>query len=390
MPATALAAPPANDDRTAPEELGRLPAQVMGTTVEATRVPTDPSSACGLGGPQVWYRFTAPADGRIALRLVAEGDLDAILDAYLSERSQTTSLSCDPTDTQGIGAVDFDVKRGRRYLIAVSMLTNSVPGDFQLTVVAPQPPPRPPGTLLAKGGVDGTLDRVGNLEDAYSLRMRAGRTYRFRLSGRSAEECAISARLYPPGSRSFDGGAVKRLGCDASGYETFTPGPGDGGRYSILVSSARGTRALQRYHLERLRRTLGRGRYFVAVRALGGGKGSYKLTRTSKVLTRTSIGFGGHRRATLGETLRVGVRVRPSVGGPFTVIIQRFDPLSGWLFHRQERGRTAAGRGSIRFQPPAIGRWRARDVRRNAQHGAERERLRRGSDRRRLDGRRAV
>ena len=285
MPATALAAPPANDDRTKPEELGRLPAQVMGTTVEATRVPTDPSSACGLGGPQVWYRFTAPADGRIALRLVAEGDLDAILDAYLSERSQTTSLSCDPTDTQGIGAVDFDVKRGRRYLIAVSMLTNSVPGDFQLTVVAPQPPPRPPGTLLAKGSVDGTLDRVGNLEDAYSLRMRAGRTYRFRLSGRSAEECAISARLYPPGSRSFDGGAVKRLGCDASGYETFTPGPGDGGRYSILVSSARGTRALQRYHLERLRRTLGRGRYFVAVRALGGGKGSYKLTRTSKVLT---------------------------------------------------------------------------------------------------------
>jgi len=353
VPATALAAPPANDDRAAPEELGRLPAQVMGTTVEATRVPTDPSSACGLGGPQVWYRFTAPADGRIALRLVAEGDLDAILDAYLSERSQTTSLSCDPTDTQGIGAVDFDVKRGRRYLIAVSMLTNSVPGDFQLTVVAPQPPPRPPGTLLAKGGVDGTLDRVGNLEDAYSLRMRAGRTYRFRLSGRSAEECAISARLYPPGSRSFDGGAVKRLGCDASGYETFTPGPGDGGRYSILVSSARGTRALQRYHLEsaptgrddlapglfianhatasgsldgsridgldlyrfsvarrsdltlklaggsgfdmlllndrgrrieeggeRLRRTLGRGRYFVAVRALGGGKGSYKLTRT--------------------------------------------------------------------------------------------------------------
>ena len=101
VPATALAAPPANDDRTAPEELGRLPAQVMGTTVEATRVPTDPSSACGLGGPQVWYRFTAPADGRIALRLVAEGDLDAILDAYLSERSQTTSLSCDPTDTQG-------------------------------------------------------------------------------------------------------------------------------------------------------------------------------------------------------------------------------------------------------------------------------------------------
>jgi len=390
VPATALAAPPANDDRTKPEELGRLPAQVMGTTVEATRVPTDPSSACGLGGPQVWYRFTAPADGRIALRLVAEGDLDAILDAYLSERSQTTSLSCDPTDTQGIGAVDFDVKRGRRYLIAVSMLTNSVPGDFQLTVVAPQPPPRPPGTLLAKGGVDGTLDRVGNLEDAYSLRMRAGRTYRFRLSSRSAEECAISARLYPPGSRSFDGGAVKRLGCDASGYETFTPGPADGGRYSILVSSARGTRALQRYHLERLRRTLGRGRYFVAVRALGGGKGSYKLTRSqrcSRARASASAAIGARRSARrCASACACGPR---SAGRSRSSSSASIRSAAGCFIARNAAARPPGAARSDFSRRRSVAGARARRTT-NAQHGAERERLRRGSDRRRLDGRRAV
>ena len=180
LPAAASAAPPPNDERTAPAVLGALPAQVAGTTVEATRVATDPFSTCGPSGPQVWYRFTAVADGRIAVRLQADGNLDAVVDAYLSERSQTRGVACDLTDAKGLGAIDFTVAKDKVYLLAVTQLPNSVAGTFTLTVVAPQPAPRPPGPQLAAGGADGTLDRVGNLEDAFSVRMREGRTYRLR------------------------------------------------------------------------------------------------------------------------------------------------------------------------------------------------------------------
>jgi hypothetical protein len=436
LPAAAAAAPPSNDDRATPTALGSLPAQASGTTVEATRVANDPYSNCGAAGAQVWYRFTAPSDGRVAVRVQADGDLDAIVDAYLSERSQTTGLACDPTDPKGLGALDFKVTKDAVYLISVSQLTNSVAGTFNLTVVAPQAPPKPPGAALPAGGVDGTLDRVGNIEDAYAVTMRAGRTYRARLTGRGEEKCVVSAALYPPGIRDFDGRPVRRLGCDEDGYATFTPGPGEGGRYSVLVSAGRVSRTLQRFHLEaagagrddtapgrflanratfaghldgsridavdlyrfsvarrsdlainlatgsgnafdllvlnergrpvqcscgesgalELTREIAPGRYFVAVRVRDRSAGDYKLQRVSRLLTRTTVGIA--RRSTLGRPVKVGVRVRPAVKGPVTVTIERFDPLAGWLFDRQEHAVAIKGRASIGFVAPTVGRWR--------------------------------
>jgi hypothetical protein len=435
-PAAASAAPPANDERTAPAVLGSLPAQVTGTTAEATRTASDPFSPCGQPGPQVWYRFTAPANGRVAVRLQADGDLDAVVDAYLSERSQTRPIACDRTDANGLGAVDFQVAKDKVYLVSVTQLPNSVAGTFTLTVVAPQPAPRPPGPALAPGGADGTLDRVGNIEDAYAITMRAGRTYRLRLSGRSEQDCRLSAALYAPGAADFDGRPLKRLGCDESGYATYTPGPGEGGRHSVLVVAARGIRTLQRYHLEaagagpddtapglflanrttlggalngaridaldlyrfsvarrsdltlnlatsdanafdllvlnergrrvnctcgdsgnlELTRVIAPGRYFVAVRVRDRGIGTYRLRRSSRLLTRTTVGID--RRATLGTSARIGVRVRPAVSGPVTIVIQRFDPLDGWLFARRERVRASGGRATLSFAAPTVGRWR--------------------------------
>jgi hypothetical protein len=436
LPAVASAAPPANDDRATPTALGSLPAQAGGTTVEATRVPNDPYSSCGPEGGQVWYRFVAPSDGRVAVRVQADGDLDATVDAYLSERSQTSILACDLTDAKGLGALDFKVTKDAVYLISVSQLTNSVAGTFNLTVVAPQAPPKPPGAALPAGGVDGTLDRVGNIEDAYSLKMRAGHTYRVRLTGRGEEKCVVSAALYPPGIGDFEGRPVKRLGCDESGYATFTPGPGEGGRYSVLVSAGRVSRTLQRFHLEaagagpddtapgrfltnraafaghldgsriddvdlyrfsvarrsdlainlatgagnafdllvlnergrqvqcscgesgalELTREIAPGRYFVAVRVRDRSAGAYKLQRISRLLTRTTVGIA--RRSTLGRSVKVGVRVRPAVKGPVTITIQRFDPLAGWLFDRQERALAIKGRAAAGFIAPTVGRWR--------------------------------
>lgn len=442
VPAAASAAPPSNDDRTSPAQLGSLPAQVGGTLVEATRQPTDPLSGCGAN-QQVWYRFVAPADGRIAARLQADGQLDATLDAFRSVRSQLSSLACDFTDAKGLGAINFTVKKGDAFFLSVSRLSNSVAGTFTLTVVAPQPAAKPPGKALPKGGADGTLDRVGNIDDAYAVRMRAGRTYRMRLSGRRLDEedetCQVSGALYAPGSDSFDSSSVKSFGCDSDGYATFTPGPGEGGRYSVLVSAAGNVRTLQSYHVEvagaaaddtapgrflanrrtargslngaridaldlyrftvakrsdltlrlrtgggngfdllllnergrrvqcacgesgdaELKRELAPGRYFVVARARDASAGSYRLTRSSRVLTRTRVGFS-KKRAGLGSLTPIRVKVTPSVAGPVTVIIQRFDPLEGWLFFRLQRTRAAGGRASIGFVPPTVGRWRAR------------------------------
>ena len=270
----------------------------------------------------------------------------------------------------------------------------------------------------------------------------------------------MSAALYGPGAENFDGRPLKRLGCDDDGYATYTPGPDEGGRHSVLVTSARGVRTLQRYHLEvagagrddtapglflpnratfggalngaridgldlyrfsvarrsdltltlatdadnafdllvlnergrrvdctcgdegnlELTRVIAPGRYFVAVRVRDRGIGTYRLRRASRLLTRTTVGID--RRTTLGSAARVGVRVRPAVSGPVTIVIQRFDPLAGWLFFRQDHVRAAKGRATVRFVAPSVGRWRVKaKLRRHDRRGIERQRLRRDARR---------
>jgi hypothetical protein len=137
---------------------------------------------------------------------------------------------------------------------------------------------------------------------------------------------------------------------------------GSGHAYDVLLLNEKGRRiqcACGDSGDQQLRRELARGRYFVAVRARDASSGGYRLTRASRVLTRTTVGFA-KRRAGLGATTPIRVRVRPSVGGPVTVTIQRFDPLSGWIFSRVVRARARDGRASVGFAAPAVGRWRAR------------------------------
>ena len=61
LPAHALAAPPANDQRAAAQPLA-LPAGVSGTTRDSTLEPDEPGSCAELRG-SVWYAIQ-PAAGR--------------------------------------------------------------------------------------------------------------------------------------------------------------------------------------------------------------------------------------------------------------------------------------------------------------------------------------
>jgi hypothetical protein len=104
-----------------------------------------------------------------------------------------------------------------------------------------------------------------------------------------------------------------------------------------------------------LHRGLRPGRYFLAVRARDGSNGRYTLRRASRTITKSKIQVQGQRVAQVspGTSVRVAVVTSPSVFGPVTITVERFDPLSGWQFVR----RYHAG-GSISFTPPAVGKYR--------------------------------
>ena len=48
----------------------------------------------------------------------------------------------------------------------------------------------------------------------------------------------------------------------------------------------------------------------------------------------------------------------PSVDGRATMLVERFDPIAGWLFDARFRPRVSGGSATVSFRPPRVGRWR--------------------------------
>jgi hypothetical protein len=423
--ATALAAPPANDTRAGAQQIS-LGERVTGSTAEATSDEDDQTSGCGPSDtPSVWYQIDGTRNGRTIVQLQANGDLDAVIDVYSRQRSQFSPLNCDVSDESGRASTDFDMANGQSYLIRVSQQEGSLPGDFTLTVNPGQEPASAPGRPLPRGGVRGSVQRLFEPSNAYSTRMKAGRSYRINLS----PESCMRLSIYGPGADSFDETPVRTLRC--GGYTVFTPGPDEGGVYSLLIEPASSRRTPQSYHLQvsragrddiapgkfvrnhqRVRGKLnaeridvvdlyrfdvtgrsitdlvlssdsefsitlvtakGRriqgggdnvhvrtkpGRYFVAVRAARHATGSYTLARASKTITRTRLSVSP-RRSGPGSSVNLGVNVAPGASGPVTIVVERFDPLTGWSFLRRFKTRASGGRASVAFRPPSVGRYRA-------------------------------
>jgi hypothetical protein len=429
-PAAAAAAPPPNDARTAPQQLSALPATVRATTVDATADPDEPPSDCaGQVKNSVWYAFTARADRGMLAALDAAGDMDATIDVFERQRSQITPVACQRTNRRGLATVDFDAVAGSDYLIRVAPLANSVADAFALRVVVPDEPARPPGQALAAGGVKAFVDRFANPDDAWSARLREGRTYRINFVT-SSKGCA-QLSLFAAGTGSFGGAPLRTASCDR--HIVFTPP--ESGRYSLLVRAPRASRARLNYRLrvgraraddtapgltiandrrvrgslhgseldaldlyrfaiarrsdlrirlktgadldvmllgenghrhacgcgfagtKQVERRLAPGRYFLAVRARDGANGSYVLSRLARTITRSRTLVS---RAALapGGSVRLSLRVTPAVNGRAKLLVERFDPLAGWLFDARFHPSVNAGLAVVDFRRPAIGRWR--------------------------------
>jgi hypothetical protein len=430
--------PPPNDNRAAATVLGSLPADVTGTTVGATTEENEPYSSCAATGPSVWYQISVgdTAPDRIAVRLQASGDLDAIVDVYVKQRSQNVPVRCDATDKHGEAALAFKPVKATTYLIRVANVYNSASAAFSLSVFALPPPARPPGSALPSGGAGGTLERVLNSSAAYSSLLAPGTTYRINLVNRTDGCMRLDA--FAPGTSSFDG-ATPLFTLPCAGYRLFTPRVG--GRYSFLVEGSDSVSGPQRYYLDlagatpadsapgvfirnyarvkgflrgnridvvrlyrfdvvdrsnldlelapsspdspfslelrddrgrmiecacdstgsaSITRTMSPGRYFIAVRARDFASGGFTLIRRSRTITRTVALIDGTRfvQVTPGMPLALTAALSPSVDGPVTLEVQRFDPLSGWQYVTTLRLRSVAGTAGASYTPPAPGRWR--------------------------------
>jgi hypothetical protein len=100
------------------------------------------------------------------------------------------------------------------------------------------------------------------------------------------------------------------------------------------------------------------GHYYAAVRAARGVAGPYRLLRASRTITHTRL-TATPVSARPGAGVTLSATVTPAVTGRVTVVVERFDPLAGFLFLRQFDVRALAGRAGLRLVPPAVGHYRA-------------------------------
>jgi Tol biopolymer transport system component len=189
--------------------------------------------------------YSMRADGTDVKRLTTTPALDA-LPAYSPDGKQIVFVSDRiQKDSRRLFVLPAAGGRARRLIAGDEPGFQMVPDWQRIRPGTKERPAVPPGAPLGARGVADSVDPLYDQDDAWSLAMTAGVTYRFNLQPRGG--CA-SAALYPPGTRAFAGtrSLVSRA---CGGYFTYTPGPGRDGTYTVLVSARPGTETIVPYRL---------------------------------------------------------------------------------------------------------------------------------------------
>ncbi len=248
---------PANDTLAGAQVVRSLPATIKGTIIGASTEAGERESACNVSsGNSVWYSVRLPSAHRVAIDLAAAGALDATVDVYHAVRSQLTSVGCQQTESHGKASFSFEAAKNGLYDIRVAARTGSQLAPFTLEVFMPTPAVAPPGPALPSAGAGGQVDRIQNINAAYSFTMHAGVSYLINLANETEGAC-VSGALFAPGTSSFggeeeeeeeQGNALLHIRC--GGYRLFTPAAGQGGRYSFEITPRLSHRGVQRFHLQ--------------------------------------------------------------------------------------------------------------------------------------------
>ena len=134
---------PANDDFENAQSVGR-PAQVDGTTVDATEQPGEPDPPVyGGSSRSVWYRLTATTTD-VAVASTNEGNNDATVAVYTGTAvGSLTEVGFEVGPAGARDTMGFPTTPGATYYIAVRS-NGDAADDFTLSISAPSPP-APPG-----------------------------------------------------------------------------------------------------------------------------------------------------------------------------------------------------------------------------------------------------
>ncbi|HUQ21624.1 MAG TPA: hypothetical protein VM049_01275 [Gaiellaceae bacterium] len=141
LPGTALAAPPANDNRTAAEAIPAFPHTVAATTVEATVERLDPQvSRCGRVESTLWYRIDTAPDGLIALTVKGAAGIAPVVRIYRRNASAIQEVDCASAAAGGSASASVEAVRGSNYLVLVGRKPSTPDGAFELRAELFLPP----------------------------------------------------------------------------------------------------------------------------------------------------------------------------------------------------------------------------------------------------------
>ena len=141
-PGTALAAPPANDNRADAVPIPAFPHTAAGTTAEATVERLDPQvSRCGRIESTVWYRLDTAPDGLIGITVKGGAGVAPVLRIYRRAASTIQEVDCASAGPGGTASASLEAVRGSNYLVLVGRRPGTADGSFELRAELFLPPP---------------------------------------------------------------------------------------------------------------------------------------------------------------------------------------------------------------------------------------------------------
>src|SRR5687767_6740193 len=141
LPGTALAAPPANDNRADAEAIPAFPHTLTATTAEATLERLDPQvSRCGRIESTVWYRIDTAPDGLIGITVKGGAGVAPVLRIYRRGASAIQEADCASAGPGGSASASLETVRGSNYFVLVGRRPGSADGSFELRAELFLPP----------------------------------------------------------------------------------------------------------------------------------------------------------------------------------------------------------------------------------------------------------